>query len=72
MKSLTTSRFRKCYTGLPLDVQKAARKSYDKWKENSKHPSLQFKQIHKIQPIYSIRISLSWRALGVKQDNIMI
>jgi hypothetical protein len=42
------------------------------WKENSHHPSLHYKQIHQKEPIFSVRIGLSYRALGIKEDEVMI
>ena len=36
------------------------------------HPSLYFKQIHGTEPIYSVRISLGWRAVGVRSGNTVI
>lgn len=72
MNSVTTVRFRKAYAYLPEHIQEQARKAYLQWKKNSQHPSLQFKQIHKIEPIFSVRISLSYRVIGVKKkDNII-
>jgi hypothetical protein len=69
MRSVTTERFRKYYDKLPEQIKESAQKAYELWKLNSKHRSLQFKQIHKTQPVYSVRIGLAWRALGVKHKN---
>ena len=49
MKSVTTARFRKAYNDLQGNVKEAARRTYNKWKENPNHSSLQFKQIHNTQ-----------------------
>ena len=72
MKSVTTERFRKQYEQLPERIKKVAVESYEIWKENPKHPSLQFKKIHSKKFIYSVRITLGWRALGVLENNVMI
>ena len=72
MKSVTTKRFRKAYDALPDHVRQAAIKTYEVWKNNHRHPSLQFKKIHPTKPIYSVRISLAWRVLGLKQGNTVI
>ncbi len=72
MKSVTTVRFRKAFSNLPTHAKESARNAYSKWKENPSHPSLQFKQIHKSQPVFSVRISLSYRAIGVKQGNTLV
>ncbi len=72
MKSETTERFRKAMSLLPADIQQRARKTYQLWKENNNHPGLHFKQVHSTEIIYSVRIGLSYRALGVKQNDAII
>ncbi len=65
MKSNVTKTFRKRLNQLPKTVQEQAEKAYNLWKENPYHPSLQFKKVSQRQPIYSVRISLNYRALGL-------
>lgn len=67
VKSETTERFRKAMSKLPDDVQQRARKIYKLWKENNNHPSLHFKQVHEKEPVYSVRIGLSYRALALNK-----
>jgi len=64
--SRATDAFWKAYRNLPDQVQQRARTAYRIWRENPGHPSLQFKQIHSTEPIYSVRIGLGWRAVGVR------
>jgi len=33
---------------------------------------LHYKQVHRIKPVYSIRIGLGWRAVGIKAENHLI
>ncbi|MFA4903709.1 MAG: hypothetical protein WC600_13320 [Desulfobaccales bacterium] len=33
---------------------------------------LRYKKVHRIKPVFSIRVGLGWRALGVKSNNHMI
>ncbi|MEI6594481.1 MAG: hypothetical protein WCO28_02895 [Bacteroidota bacterium] len=72
MNSVRTDRFKKAYTVLPLQIKKSAQKSFKIWKVNPTHPSLHFKKIHKKQEIYSIRITLDYRALAVKSEETYI
>ena len=72
MNSVTTERFRKAYARLPEHIQEQTRKAYKLWKKNPKHPALQFKQVHDTEPIYSVRVSLSYRSLGIKQKDTVI
>ncbi len=72
LKSVTSNKFRKALSGLPKNVQERARQSYQIWKLNHHHPGLHFKQIHKDQPIYSVRVGLSYRAIGIIENETMI
>lgn len=36
------------------------------------HPSLHFKKVHSSRPIYSARISLGYRALAVRKDDVLV
>jgi hypothetical protein len=72
LKSVTTNRFRKALASLPAEVQQRSRTSYQQWKQNPSHPALHFKQVHNQKPIYSVRVGLSYRAVGIKEENTMI
>ncbi|MBI1881798.1 MAG: hypothetical protein HYR94_26775 [Chloroflexi bacterium] len=72
MKSRTTERFRKAFANLPEQVQRQARAAYKLFSRNPYHPSLHFKQIHPTRPIYSARVSLDCRALGVREGEEVI
>jgi mRNA-degrading endonuclease RelE of RelBE toxin-antitoxin system len=70
--SHTTERFRKAFQKLPPHVQRKAREAYRLWQQDHWHMSLQFKQVHNTKPIYSVRIGIGWRALGVKTDDTIV
>jgi mRNA-degrading endonuclease RelE of RelBE toxin-antitoxin system len=72
LKSVTTNRFRKALASLPADIQQRARISYQQRKQNPNHSALHFKQIHKQKPIYSVRVGLSYRAIGIKEGDTII
>ena len=72
MKSRTTGDFWRAYKALPLYIQEAAQKAYALFENNPAHPSLQFKSVNNDPPVYSVRISLNYRALGVKSDDTII
>ena len=65
MKSHVTKAFRKCLVNLPPDIQNQARKAYRLWYQDHYHKSLQFKSVSQKQAIYSVRISIGYRALGL-------
>ena len=64
MKSRTTKKFRASFAQLPKKVQSQARFAYRLFKQNPNHPSLRFKKVHSKFPIYSVRISKNYRAVG--------
>ena len=72
MKSRATQKFWACFEKLPANVQDRARGAYRLFRENHLHPSLQFKQVHPAKPIYSVRITRDYRAVGVMSDSTMV
>ena len=72
MNSRTTDRFRRAFARLPEKIQRKARDAYVRFRSDPGHPSLRFKQVHGTRPIYSVRISADYRALGVRdRDDIV-
>jgi hypothetical protein len=71
LRSRVNEDFLVCFGRLPEEVRKKARKSYRLWKQNLHHPSLHFKRIHRHENIYSIRVGIDWRALGLVEDDVI-
>jgi mRNA-degrading endonuclease RelE of RelBE toxin-antitoxin system len=69
MRSSFTKTFRKRLSGLPASVQEQAAKAYALWQEELYHPSFQFKRVSQRQPIYSARVSLNYRVLGLLESD---
>lgn len=72
MQSQTTEKFRQLLLAAPPAIQAKAQGAYRLWSENPDHPSLRFKKVHDQLPIYSVRIDLNWRAVGVLRGGTMI
>ena len=72
MKSQATLKFWKLYESLPRRVQRQAQKTYQMWKKNPRHPSVQFKRVDNEEPIYSARISESYRVVGILEGDTVI
>ncbi|HYM21073.1 MAG TPA: hypothetical protein VEW28_08735 [Candidatus Kapabacteria bacterium] len=72
MTSLTTEKFWKAFNELPDAVQEQAQKNYGLWRNDPFHPSLDFKKIHPKRPIFSVRIGMHWRAIGIKDDETIV
>ena len=65
MNSRVTEDFLACFGALPDMVKAQVRKAYRLWRQNPSHPGLHFKRVHAREPIYSVRVSIGWRALGL-------
>jgi len=70
--SRTTLRFRKALSALPEAVRARARIVYRLFSQDPWHPALQFKQVHPVEPIYSARVGLGYRALAVREGEVVI
>ena len=71
MNSQLNHDFLVCFSQLPESVKEQARRCYRLWQENPAHPSLHFKQIHGQESLYSVRVGLEWRALGLLEGNMI-
>jgi len=72
VKSRTTDRFWKSYEALPPEIRKQAREAYRLFQQDPYYPSLHFKRIHSTRPIFSVRISKNYRAVGIEEGKEMI
>jgi hypothetical protein len=71
MRSRTTKAFWHCYDRLPEAVQKQAAKAFQLWRQDATHASLAFKRVHSAEPIYSVRITRGFRALGLRDGDLV-
>jgi hypothetical protein len=71
MRSRTTKRFWRHFEKLPETVQRQAGKAYRLWRDDPHHPSLHLKSVHTTEPIYSLRVSRDYRALGLREDDVV-
>jgi hypothetical protein len=65
MKSSTTPSFWRAYRTLVPEIQAEARKAYQLWKVNPRHPSLHFERKG---DFWSVRITRGWRALAREHE----
>jgi hypothetical protein len=72
VKSELTPEFLDCFGRLPERVRRQARKNYRLWKKDPSHPGLEFKRVGKKSPVYSVRVGIGWRALGLKQGGTVL
>lgn len=69
MKNRRTKEFRKRFERLPRDVQEQAKAAYQLFKKNPYYPGLHFECIDREDSIYSVRIGLRYRAVGVREGD---
>jgi hypothetical protein len=62
--------FWKAFEKLPVRIQNLAREKYALWKRDPFHSSLQFEE--RRNGICVVRIGLSYRALGLREDDTVI
>jgi hypothetical protein len=72
LRSKTTRRFRDNLHDLPEAIRRQARAGYLLFRDNPRHPGLQFKPVHSTLPIYSARISRDYRAVGVVSGDLVV
>jgi hypothetical protein len=70
--SHTTASFRRLLAGLDEPVRRQADIAYRQWAADPTHPGLQFKQVEPRRHVYSARVGLGYRALGVRTDETVV
>jgi hypothetical protein len=68
----TVKSYWKSYKGLPKKIQSDADRKFDLWKKNPFHPSLNFKCVNTKYNIWSVRVTMDYRALAVRNDKSVI
>lgn len=72
MKSSTTERFRKELQNLPERTQRQAKEAYKLFLQDPFHRSLDFKRVRQTRPIYSVRVGIDNRALGIRDEDQIV
>ena len=67
MTSTTTAQFRRLLYNLPTDVRAQAKRSYEHFREDPFQVSPKFKKVNDKKNVWSVRIGLAYRALGVRE-----
>ena len=72
MNPFTVKSYWKAYKGLPKKIQRDADRKFDLWKKNPFHPSLNFKCVNTEYNIWSVGVTMDYRALAVRNDKSVI
>ena len=65
MNHFALPRFWKHYEDLPEDVRRLADRQFERLKDDPFHPSLHLKKVGKRKQLWSVRVGLHYRALGL-------
>ena len=57
---------------MPKDVRRRADRAYKLWQINSNAQGLYFKRVGTRQPIYCVRIGQAYRALGLRDGDMLL
>ena len=71
MRSRATPPRSAAYRELPAEIRNLAQKAYRLFQENPGHPSLHFKKVHDHDAIYSARVTLGYRVVGLMENDEM-
>ena len=72
MNSFTVKSYWQSYNELPSDIKKQADAKFELWKENPFYPSLHFKCVNSEDDIWSVRVTMDYRALAVRHKDTVI
>jgi hypothetical protein len=72
MKHRTLPRFWEHYGELPQDVRQLADRNYELLKADPLHPSLHFRRVGRTNQLWSVRVGLHYRALGLPKDDTVV
>ena len=72
MNHRTLPRFWQLYQQLPKEARELADKNFDLLKSNPYHPSLHFKKVDAVRQLWSVRIGIQYRALGVEKPDCIL
>jgi len=71
MTSATLPSFWEHYGKLAPDVKARAKKAYGLWTDDPFHSSLRFKCVNKPENIWSVRVTLGYRAIGIMDNDVV-
>jgi hypothetical protein len=69
VNSFLLPEFMTLYRALPDSVRQQTRQAYALFQQDPHHPGLRFRQVHPTRPIFSARVGLHYRAVGIRQGN---
>lgn len=71
-RSLTTSAFWGRFNSLPKPDQLQAHEAHRCWLSDPRMPGLRYKKVHAGRPIYSVRVNINVRAVGIMSGHDIV
>jgi len=68
LNSFLSQEFLVLYRALPEQVREQAKRTYELFQRDPRHPSLRFRQVHPTRPVFSVRVGLHYRAVGILEE----
>lgn len=72
MISETTEDFWEQYYRLPKHIRERAREAYHRFMADPNYPGLRFKRVDPVEPLYSVRITNAYRAVGMLEGDVIL
>jgi hypothetical protein len=72
IQSRITREFRDAFASLPSEVRRQAQRAYQLFRADPRHPSLRFKKVDDESNVYSVRIGLGYRSLGIMEGSSVV
>jgi hypothetical protein len=69
VNSFLTESFLTRYRALPAQVREQARQAHALFLQDPHHPSLRFRRVHPVRPIFSARVGIDYRVVGNRDGN---
>lgn len=69
MNSSLTPQFLTLYRAMSEDVRRQAKRAYALFQQDPHHPSLRFRNVHPTRPIFSARVGIDYRVVGLRDGD---
>jgi hypothetical protein len=69
VNSHLTEDFLSLYRALPKSIREQARQAYQLFANNPRHPGLRFRRVHPSRPIFSARVGIDYRVVGIQDGD---
>ncbi|MBE0611366.1 MAG: hypothetical protein IH609_18435 [Dehalococcoidia bacterium] len=72
MRSIRTREFRRLLAALPVEARRQASHAYQQFQDDPYHESLHFKRASGYDDVYSARVGIRYRVLGIRDGDVLV